>query len=140
MSLQKSTLSKSQSKDANCKIRPLLDNLLEQKDISSLCATKWGTVHEGVAKESFFTEFTKVHYNCKMISCGLFVSKSHPYIGASPDALVLCSCCKKACVEDKCPYSMENQSVLEAWMRLSSWKKLMGEFNSTGITNTIHRS
>ena len=121
------TLSKSQSKGANCEITPLLVILLYQKDISSLSPTKWGIDHEDTAKESFFTEFTKIHNNCKMISCGLFVSKSHPYICASPDALVLCSCCKKACVEVKCSYSIRNQSVLEAWNETSFLEKAYGK-------------
>ena len=109
------------------KITPLLVTLLYEKDISNLSPTKWGTDHEDIAKESFFTEFTKMHNNCKMISCGLFVSKSHPHIGASPDALVLCSCCQKACVEIKCPYSIRNQSVVEAWNETSFLEKRDGK-------------
>ena len=68
-----------------------------------------------------------MHSNCKMISCGLFVSKSHPYIGASPDTLVLCSCCQKACVEIKCPYSIRNQSVVGAWNETSFLEKRDGK-------------
>ena len=113
----------SRSKVVNCKVTPLLVSLLYQKDISTLGSTKWGTDHEDTAKECFFQEFTNTHKNCKMVSCGLFVSKSHPYIGASPDAIVLCSCCQKACVEIKCPYSIRNQSVLDAWKDTSFLEK-----------------
>ena len=42
-------------------------------------------------------------------------------------SVVLCSCCKKACVEVKCPYSIRNQSVLEAWNETSFLEKAYGK-------------
>ena len=40
----------------------------------------------------------------KLSDCGLFVDETLSYVGASPDRILLCSCCEKACVEIKCPY------------------------------------
>ncbi|XP_022792263.1 uncharacterized protein LOC111331423 [Stylophora pistillata] len=57
----------------------------------------------------------KLHKNAKLHNCGLFVLKSHPYIGASPDNMFSCSCCQNACVEYKCPYSIKDQKVEEGY-------------------------
>ena len=51
-----------------------------------------------------------------------------PYVGASPDRILLCSCCEKACVEIKCPYSINYTkpcySNLE-YLRLCDGKTLL---------------
>ena len=39
---------------------------------------------------------------------------SHPFIGASPDAIANCSCCRNICVEVKCPYSISYTSQNDA--------------------------
>ena len=39
--------------------------------------------------------------------CGLFVSKSHPFIGASPDAIIDC----ETVLEIKCPSVVRNQMI-----------------------------
>ena len=54
-----------------------------------------------------FIEFIKGKYtDIKFSDCGLFVDETLPYVSASPDRLLLCSCCEKACVEIKCRYSI----------------------------------
>ena len=45
----------------------------------------------------------------KVEPCGLFVMQNKSFIGASPDAVVSCSCCGKGVLEIKCPYSIANQ-------------------------------
>ena len=42
----------------------------------------------------------------KLSDCGLFVDETLPYVGSSPFRVLLCSCCEKAYVEIKCPYSI----------------------------------
>ena len=40
----------------------------------------------------------------------------HPYIGATPDNVFTCKCCKRRiCVEYKCPYSIRELDVSESW-------------------------
>ena len=39
---------------------------------------------------------------------GFFIDLCHPYIGASPDGLVECSCCGKGLVEIKCPHCVKD--------------------------------
>ena len=54
-----------------------------------------------------FAEYIKnYHQDCIISECGLVLDETMPYIGASPDQLMSCSCCGKACIEIKCPYSI----------------------------------
>ena len=52
---------------------------------------------------NIFIELIKgKHKDIKLSECGLFVDETLPNVGASPDRILLCSCCEKACVEIKC--------------------------------------
>ena len=54
-----------------------------------------------------FPEYIKnYHQDCIISECGLVLDNTMPYIGASPDRLMSCSYCGKACFEIKCPYSL----------------------------------
>ena len=54
-----------------------------------------------------FAEYiTNYHQDCIISECELVLDESMPFIGASLDRLMLCSCCGKACIEIKCPYSI----------------------------------
>lgn len=41
------------------------------------------------------------HKNLKVSDSGFFTSVEHPYVGASPDSLVECSCCGQGICEVK---------------------------------------
>ena len=79
---------------------------------------------------NIFTKFIKgKHTDIKLSDCGLFVDETLPYVGAiSPDRILLCSCCKKACVEIKCPflvnYTKPCYSNLE-YLRLCNGKTVL---------------
>ena len=45
------------------------------------------------------------------MSCELFLLKSHPYLGATLDNIVKCSCCNCACVKYKCPSSIREEEM-----------------------------
>ena len=61
----------------------------------------------GIQATSTFIEFIKgKHNDIKLSDCRLFVEEALPYVGASPDRILLCSCCEKACMEIKCLYSI----------------------------------
>ena len=47
---------------------------------------------------------TKKHDDFKLSDTGLFIDHTNPFLGASPDGMVECSCCDKGVVEIKCPY------------------------------------
>ena len=42
----------------------------------------------------------------ELSDCWLFVDETLPYVGVSSERILLCLCCEKACVEIKCPYSI----------------------------------
>ncbi len=45
------------------------------------------------------------HSSFEVNPTGLHLHIDHPYLGASPDGLVICSCCGPGLLEIKCPYS-----------------------------------
>ena len=48
------------------------------------------------------------HENFKISNVGLFIDDTHPFLGASPDGMVECSCCGKGVLEIKCPYCQKD--------------------------------
>ena len=54
-----------------------------------------------------FAEYIKNHrQDCIISEWELVLDKTMPYNGASLDQLMSCSYCGKACIEIKCPYSI----------------------------------
>ena len=51
------------------------------------------------------------HKDIKLSDCGLFIDETLPYVGASPNKLLLCSCCEKTCMEIRCPYSVNYTKI-----------------------------
>ena len=62
-------------------------------------ATKWGCQHEDVALEIY--SHRGQHEGMKVSKCGFFISTDQPFVGASPDAIVECSCCGAGICEVK---------------------------------------
>ena len=59
------------------------------------------------SRESIYAEYIKnYHQVCINAECRLVFDEAMPYVGASPNQLMSCSCCVKACIEIKCPYSI----------------------------------
>jgi len=73
-------------------------------------ALKYRQAMEENAANEFLNHFSKQHINLKLHECGLFLDEKEPFIGASPDRIMTCLCCPKACVEIKCPYSINYTS------------------------------
>ena len=62
--------------------------------------------------EAYLIHFQENHRDASIRDCGLFINDSKQYLGASPDALVECSCCGKKFLEIKCPSSIMNKTPL----------------------------
>ena len=77
-------------------------------------ATSWGCEHEKDALLAYKAQISPLHTDCKVSSCGFFVSTEYPFLGASPDALVQCMCCGEGAVEIKCPLCAGEKSLREA--------------------------
>ncbi|XP_038045141.1 uncharacterized protein LOC119719715 [Patiria miniata] len=45
------------------------------------------------------------HQNVTLWDVGLYIDPDSPFLGASPDAMVSCTCCGVQCVEVKCPHN-----------------------------------
>ena len=77
-------------------------------------STQWGLEHEKSAIEKYCTETKNSHSNLTYTASGLVLNPSYPYIGATPDGIVQCSCCEKRVLEVKCPYSCRDRSFKDS--------------------------
>ena len=58
-------------------------------------------------------EMKKSHKHFKVVESGFFINLDFPFVGASPDGLVECSCHGKGLLEIKCPWTYRNLSMQE---------------------------
>ena len=77
-------------------------------------ATKWGCEHEKTARDAYFSSIAADHSDLTVSDSGLVIHPQYPYLGASPDGLVNCSCCGSGVIEVKCPFSCVDRSFLES--------------------------
>lgn len=78
-------------------------------------ATNWGKDKESVALKTYMEYMKSRHCDVEVSSSGFVIHIDYPHLGASPDGLISCSCCKgEGCIEIKCPYSARDCSVAEA--------------------------
>ncbi|KAG0443843.1 hypothetical protein HPB47_014464 [Ixodes persulcatus] len=64
----------------------------------------WGREKEGKARDAYIADIAPIHHNFRCEESGLHLSTEHPFLGATPDGLVSCTCCGKGVLEIKCPY------------------------------------
>ena len=105
-------------------------------------ATDWGCSHESVAVSAYRTIAMDSHSDFSLIpSPGLQINPRFPHLGASPDALVECSCHGMGIMEVKCPYCKRTSSVDDAAddPHSTSTNVLMVLSASSRRTNTITR-
>jgi len=69
-------------------------------------AQRWGSDHEATAREVYAGLYSATHDSHSVTPAGLTISKSQPYLAASPDGWVSDSCCGKGVLEVKCPFSI----------------------------------
>ena len=86
-------------------------SFVEPAKLDNVPAVEWGKTHEVDASESFMQNEGKKHNLPKLLSCGLFIYKPHPYMEATPDSIFMCTCCTKSCVPYKCPYSIRGEDI-----------------------------
>ena len=59
---------------------------------------------------------------------GLLISNSIPFIGATPDGIRNCNCCKSTLVEFKCPYTGKDLDAKSAFL----FHSIGGKVNDNG--------
>jgi hypothetical protein len=72
-------------------------------------AVKHGRSMESHAKIAYRRYLTKKHKHVKVRDTGLIICKDAPFLAASPDLVVSCSCHPSGLCEIKCPYSIREQ-------------------------------
>jgi hypothetical protein len=75
-------------------------------------AMKHGKTMEPHAKAAYKKAMSHNHKRFIASDCGFVVDRKHPFLGASPDLLVECSCkrnCGKGLCEIKCPESISHE-------------------------------
>ncbi len=58
--------------------------------------------------QAYYGIASKCHENLMIIPAGLYVDIERPYIGASPDRIITCTCCDRGCLEVKCPFCVKD--------------------------------
>lgn len=91
---------------------------VEAPDVASL---RHGNETEGDARRAFVVSEGQNHTNFKVEKTGLFVCPEKPFLGASPDGLVTCSCCAKAVLEIKCPSTCKGKKLRDPATKLPSY-------------------
>lgn len=75
--------------------------------------TEYGKTMEKVALTQYTMQYEKCHHKSEVTKCGLFISKQHPFIGATPDGLVECECCGEGIIEVKCSFAYQFLTPVE---------------------------
>ena len=73
---------------------------------------KWGIEHESVAIEEYLRK--KKLPLTAMKSCGFVINPKWPWLGCSPDGIIIENGSPAGCIEVKCPYSKRDCSIKEA--------------------------
>ncbi|CAN8023051.1 unnamed protein product [Ixodes persulcatus] len=92
--------------------RSLMTAVLGKTKIRATPDMKRGLLLEGPARDTF-KEKNQNHVDLEVKESRLVLSRCHPFLGASPDGLVACSCCEARLLEIKCPRSLEVFSKTE---------------------------
>lgn len=111
--LRKGRITSSNFHSVSCKIKynrsqsvikPLLSNIMGYTSINpNIKALKYGREMEPIACETYKSYMKKGHKNVVFSNCGIFIDSVRPYLAASPDLIVSCSCCGDGVAEFKCP-------------------------------------
>ena len=84
----------------------LANRILGREVVSALIpALKYGREMEGEARAAYAKSQRAHHKKLTVIEGGLFISETQIFLGASPDGVVSCECCREGVLEIKCPFS-----------------------------------
>ena len=89
-------------------------------------AINWGRDKESVARDDYLHDMSSRHQDMEVIEARLSISKASPYLAASPDGIIKCTCHGTGVLEIKCPFRFKDGTHEEmvrdkprAWMRLT---------------------
>ena len=108
---------------SNCKIAYTLDEknpalstvkIIMQYSKFKSKATEYGKNFEEKARKTYTEMEMSKHNNLTVDETGLHINNQFPFLGASPDAIVNCSCHGKRLLEIKCPFKYRDG--LDGWI------------------------
>ena len=74
--------------------------------------TDWGCAHERAGRNCYSeVKMKESHSNFSVCDVGLVINPKWPYLGATPDGKVSCTCCGKGIIEIKCPYCHKESTI-----------------------------
>ena len=88
--------------------KSLVEQVLQQGRLPKSAALTWGIEKESIARREYEKLMKPSHSSFTVETTGLHICPNYPYLGASPDGLISCTCCGRGILEIKCPYSMRN--------------------------------
>ncbi len=89
----------------------LVSDVLGYKKLFFSKATSWGTENESKAVKRYFKDTKGKHQDLKITETGVHICKDHPFIAASPDGVIYCSCCPSCLLEVKSPWKHRNNLI-----------------------------
>ena len=76
---------------------------------------RWGCKHEDTARKSYEKlQLQRSHKDLTIESAGFKISAQYPFVGATSDGYVNCTCCGSGIIEIKCPYNAKDMNVNDA--------------------------
>ena len=75
--------------------------------VSAACS--YGFQYEDTARKEYMAAMKEGHIDFEINKSGLIIDPIYPFIGASPDGLVCCTCCGCGVLEVKCPFSCKDK-------------------------------
>ena len=92
--------------------------LNEHKKASTSASVQWGVDNE---TNTILKYQNELQNKVTVANCGLVVSPKSPWLGCSPDGIVMNEGVAVGCVEVKCPYSIKEMIIHEAAMSVKGF-------------------
>ena len=64
-------------------------------------------------------KFSRVYPNVKVMKSGLIVCPELPFIGATPDAILIMEDGRRVCLEIKCPYTCKDKVIKVPYLEIN---------------------
>lgn len=94
--------------------------------------TEYGNKHEQIALKKYVLVNKEEHTDFAVTTTGLHIHQQHPFLGASPDGIVQCSCHERRLIEIKCPAKYKKE--------LKNWRTDVNcPITKEGVMNQKHQ-
>ena len=72
---------------------------------------EWGCKHKKAARDMYVRKQKEEHCSFQVENSGFVINPQWPFVGATPDGIISCSCCGRGVLEIKCPYCHRGESI-----------------------------